>query len=191
LRIWAIGKHLILAMQPNPILSDIQGNLDLWYRIQVLLYDLNNVGSNTSSEKRLSATTNELYISAPYFTPTESEQILSTLVESTSLSEASSTSSPQILTTTIQDAIHQKLANFFEKRKASGDARPCGPHDMLPIYLDVFKVQKGDLKDERFVGRLRRSGLGNVESKGATNTTDTRDDSVSSRKKGKKGKKGR
>lgn len=140
------------SIRPVTMLSDIRSKPDLWYRIQVLLHDLSNVGHDPSSEKRLSVTTNELYISAPYFSEAEAIQILSTRVETSTPSDENSVApSPKILTASIQDTIHQRLANFFDKRKASGDSRPCGPHDMLPIYLEVFKLQKEDLKDEKFL----------------------------------------
>lgn len=61
---------------------------------------------------------------------------------------------------TVEQALYYKLANFLDKRKASGDARPCGPHDMVPIYSTIFGVTKEELRDERFLGRLRRSGVG-------------------------------
>ncbi|CAO1596948.1 hypothetical protein XANCAGTX0491_000775 [Xanthoria calcicola] len=167
------------------MLSDIRSNPDLWYRIQVLLHDLSNVGHDPSSEKRLSITTNELYISAPYFSEAEATQILSTLIETSIPSDEDSIAhSPKILTASIQETIHQRLANFFDKRKASGDSRPCGPHDMLPIYLDVFKLQKQDLKDEKFLGRLRRSGLGDFPK-----IPDVRDGPVEIVKNGKKSNK--
>ncbi|KAI4138405.1 MAG: hypothetical protein LQ341_004683 [Variospora aurantia] len=189
-----MGKQNNPSMRSHTFLSEIQSNPDLWYRVQVLLHDLSNVGNDILSEKRLSATTNELYISAPYFTEAEAAQILSTLVEPSKPSEESIAPSPNIITATIQDTIHQGLAHFFDKRKASGDSRPCGPHDMLPIYLDVFKLQKGDLKNEKFLGRLRRSGLGDFMPHSAGNTTDGRDggpmDIGQKGKKGKRGKKG-
>lgn len=59
----------------------------------------------------------------------------------------------------IEEAIKSCLQNFFEKRRASGDARPCGPHDMGPIYTAVFGISKEELKDEKFLSRLRRAGL--------------------------------
>ncbi|KAI4251195.1 MAG: hypothetical protein L6R35_007614, partial [Caloplaca aegaea] len=114
-----------MAKQSSPstrsltALSEIQSNPDIWYRVQVLLHDLSNVGNDIHSEKRLSATTNELYISKPYFTEAEATQILSALVEPTDRSEESIIPSPSILTATIQDTIHQSLVNFFDKRKAS------------------------------------------------------------------------
>ena len=150
------GKKLVSTSTSEPAtatvnLHDIQQDSDLWYRIKVLLYDLNNVARDALSETRISSTTNELYISDPYFTETESNRILCslTLVDETQI--------------TVQDAIHQKLETFFEKRRASGDARPCGPHDMIPVYMNVFGIEKGELEDERFLSRLRRSGLGDFK----------------------------
>jgi hypothetical protein len=60
---------------------------------------------------------------------------------------------------TVEDAIRERLRTFYDKRKASGDFGPCGPHDMAPVYLSVLGIPCGELEDERFLGRLRRSGL--------------------------------
>lgn len=62
--------------------------------------------------------------------------------------------------TTVEQAISTDLENFFEKRRASGDCRPCGPHDMVPVYLSRFGIEKAEIEDEKFVSRVRRSGLG-------------------------------
>lgn len=70
--------------------------------------------------------------------------------------------------TTIEEAIYDRLANFLDKRKASGDARPCGPHDMVPVYGSIFGIPKEELEDERFLTRLRRSGHGDIRSKQET-----------------------
>lgn len=149
-------------------LSDLRRDADLWYRILVLIHDLSKVGSDPSVEKRLSSTTHELYISPPYFTEPEGVKVRTTLVDNTTeeiseegqsptgLKDTPSSSCPQV---TLEEAIHNRLTNFFEKRRASGDSRPCGPHDMVPIYLSAFGIEKEELKDERFLSRVRRSGL--------------------------------
>ncbi|EPE25418.1 hypothetical protein GLAREA_01330 [Glarea lozoyensis ATCC 20868] len=85
---------------------------------------------------------------------------------------------------TIETAIKSCLQNFFEKRRASGDERPCGPHDMGPIYRAVFGIAKEDLRDEKFLSRLRRTGLG-----GEKQREDIVSGSVSGKNK-KKGQKG-
>lgn len=61
---------------------------------------------------------------------------------------------------TVEEAIKEGLAGVFDKRRASGDSRPCGPHDMAPIYEEVFGIEPSELRDERFLSRVRRSGLG-------------------------------
>ncbi len=156
------------ANLPEATLATLLHDVDLGYRIRALLYDLSNIGSDLNSQKRLSSTTHELYISGPYFTECEAIKIRTTLVENTtdpiiteeqtavSIDDPSSSFHQK---TTLEEAIHSRLANFFEKRRASGDSRPCGPHDMFPIYASIFGIEKEELKDERFLSRLRRSGL--------------------------------
>lgn len=65
----------------------------------------------------------------------------------------------------MEEAIHERLVGFFDKRRASGDSRPCGPHDMAPIYEKVFNIEPSELRNEHFLSRLRRSGLGESLSK--------------------------
>lgn len=152
----------------KPTLSELMQNFNLWYKLQVLIYDLRNINSDHSSESRTLRTTDELYISGPYFTPSESNLIKATVVEETSDSKATVTdetsdskSVPLIKESkTVEEAIKEMLAGFFDKRRASGDSRPCGPHDMAPIYEKVFNIKPSELRDERFLSRLRRSGLG-------------------------------
>lgn len=177
-------------------LSVLRQEFDLWYRLHVLLYDLNNVANDTSSEKRICSTTNELYISEPYFTDSEAIRIRTAIVdgvfgnadqaidaarnvtvkakegETTGFSKSDPTFSTLNQDATIEEVIHTRLSNFFNKRKASGDSRPCGPHDMLPVYLSVFSVGKEELKDERFLSRLRRSGLGDCRAMEGNRTED-------------------
>lgn len=176
-------KHPRTATQKTEMnLPALQENHDLWYKIKVLLYDLCNIATDRASESRTLATTDELYISAPYFTADESTLIKSTQIippipqeipefeqfDYERSDEEQDTISKDLpvkgLTlparlVTIEDAIKECLVKFFEKRRASGDARPCGPHDMGPIYLAIFGVSKEELKDEKFLSRLRRAGL--------------------------------
>ncbi|THW14707.1 hypothetical protein D6D25_07229 [Aureobasidium pullulans] len=160
----------------------LQKTHDLWYKIHVLLYDLCNIATDHTSESRTLATTDELYISAPYFTPSEAALIKSTQILPPTLSElpefeeleydeteSETVGAVPLLSDpiTIEEAIKGCLQNFFEKRRASGDARPCGPHDMGPIYLAAFGIAKEELKDEKFLSRLRRSGLPILEEEAA------------------------
>jgi hypothetical protein len=136
----------------------------------VLLYDLRNKKTNPDSKKRTLQTTDELYISTPYFRDEEARRIKSAIAmmpppRKTDVEEQEGEAGPeergeQGTESTIKEAIKTCLANFFEKRRESGDSRPYRPHDMAPIYERVFGVEKSELEDERFLRRLRRSGLG-------------------------------
>lgn len=165
--------------------SVLKSNPVILYRIQMLLHDLRNVANDHSAEKRTLSTTNELYLSAPYFTPSQADLVKGAIVEEQETSEISDDTVSQSADViakpqTVEEAIQDRLANFFEKRRASGDARPCGPHDMAPVYEGVFGIDRKELQDERFLSRLRRTGLG-----------DCAEVKPEPQKEGKKGKKSR
>ncbi|KAL6717219.1 hypothetical protein ACLMJK_005134 [Lecanora helva] len=175
-------------------ISELQQNADLWYRIHVLLHDLANIGKDHLAAARISSTTSELYISPPYFADLEASTILGTKVRNNASAEGAEDDDEtdhEAFPTAAEDsipietAIKQRMANFFDKRKASGDARPCGPHDLVPIYAAVFGIPQCDLRNEKFLSRLGRFGLGNFMTR--DNETATKDSNV----KGKRGKKGR
>ena len=95
--------------------------------------------TTTIQKTRLISTMDELYISAPYFTSAEAPPIKATFVDfQVQREDGTSEDGSDIKTTTesriIEEAIKSSLVNFFEKRRASGDSRPCGPHDLAPIY---------------------------------------------------------
>jgi hypothetical protein len=183
-------------------LSDLKQDTNLWYKIQVLIYDLCNIKTDPSSESRTLLTTDELYISGPYFTASESALIKATIIqeirntgvtteteetteEITAVEGAATAKKLGSLTVerepkTIEEAIKERLAGFFDKRRASGDSRPCGPHDMAPIYGSVFGIRHSEMQDERFLSRLRRSGL-------AESTVKERESLKENKKKSKKG----
>jgi len=116
----------------------------------VLIYDLRNVAKDQNSQRRIGATTDELYISEPYFSAAEAARIKTTKVDIPEELDVPAQNS------TVEEAITTRLANFFEKRKASGDSRPCGPHDMAPVYQWVFGIDKEELEDDNFLSRLGR-----------------------------------
>ncbi|KAF7948318.1 uncharacterized protein EAE97_003729 [Botrytis byssoidea] len=126
-------------------MSDLQADHDLWYKIHVLLHDLHNIANDHAAQARTQNTTDELYIGGPYFTLEEASRIKGTIVSSPILTET-----PEF----------EELESEGDlEHHASGDARPCGPHDMGPIYRAIFMVSKEKLKDGKFFGRLRRAGL--------------------------------
>ncbi|KAH6694825.1 putative C6 transcription factor [Leptodontidium sp. MPI-SDFR-AT-0119] len=161
-------------------LSELKKNNDIWYKIKVLIYDLANIKNDPASVTRLERTVDELYISEPYFTAEQAELVKSTLVhfppEPDEMEEdytegateefqiPKQPSKPaeikgEMKTETVEEAIKRRMVNFYDKRKASGDFRPCGTHDMVPVYLGVFGILKGELEDEKFLGRLRKARI--------------------------------
>ncbi|KAK2045659.1 hypothetical protein LZ31DRAFT_242815 [Colletotrichum somersetense] len=103
------------------------------YKIRALLYDLRNLANDSSSERRLNATTDEHYISAPYFPQEEAALIKTALVDVgldgwldhstadyTEDLNAPSLSS-RLQNQSVDAAIRIMLGNFLEKRRASGD----------------------------------------------------------------------
>ncbi|KAF4553950.1 Hypothetical protein D9617_5g068250 [Elsinoe fawcettii] len=142
------------------------------YRLQVLLYDLRNISKSREAEMRTMSTTDPLYISQPYFSMSEANLLKNSLVDIDGITTSdiadelydTAESSPESTKSansrlTVEQAIQSRLGSFFEKRRASGDARPCGPHDMAPVYQSVFGITKDELEDPRFISRLARSGL--------------------------------
>ena len=57
---------------------------------------------------------------------------------------------------------------------------------MLPIYLSVFGIEKAGLKDDKFLSRLRRSGLGDFRSSEGGTSGDQGSKRGKGRKKDKK-----
>ncbi|KAN0122830.1 hypothetical protein V8E51_001156 [Hyaloscypha variabilis] len=166
-------------------LLSLQSNSEIWYKIHILLYDLCNIASDRAAEARTLATTDELYISGPYFSPEEAMIIKATLVSPPSLKEipefeslcmdnpnevdGSSKEVPTPETMSIEAAIKYCLQNLFQKRRASA----------------VFGITKEDLNNEKFLSRLRRTGLGQSKEKEKNAS-----ESVSGKQKKKKGQKG-
>lgn len=126
--------------------SDLREDRDLWYKICVMVYDLRNMSKDKTCKHRTLQTTDPLYISEPYFTPEEATLVKSALAD-------------RDKKTSVENTITTNLENFFEKRRASGDSRPCGPHNIFPIYVACFGIDKGEIEDEKFVSRVRRAGL--------------------------------
>lgn len=135
--------------QPSPksirTLSDLRADLDLHYKIRVLIYDLRHISSDKICENRTLRTTDVHYLSAPYFSDAEATAVKNCIVDDSG--------------TTIEQAISHELEGFLSKREASGDFRPCGPHDLVPIYLRCFGIEKSEIEDEKFVSRVKRQGI--------------------------------
>ncbi|USW56152.1 hypothetical protein Slin15195_G094710 [Septoria linicola] len=124
-------------------IADLRANQDLWFKTRLLIYDLYNMSNDKSCEDRTLQTTDPLYISTPYFSDAEAAVVKNVIVD-------------PISSTTLEQAFSSSLENFFEKRRASGDWRPCGPHDMVPVYLACLGMEKREIEEEGFVARARR-----------------------------------
>jgi hypothetical protein len=174
---------------------DLRDDSTLGYKICILIHDLCNAAKDPISQQRLETATDELYLS-PYFSNDDTTTIRNALVTNDSDTDKISHDNEadiSLPTTarfvdgqitelqTVEQAIHNALAGFFDKRKASGDARPCGPHTLAPVYLDVFGLSRSDIQDVRFLARLRRQGVPRVS------TEDTNVEKGSGGKTKKKG----
>ncbi|KAI1204887.1 putative C6 transcription factor [Annulohypoxylon truncatum] len=163
-----------LQEQTRTTTSVIRADPNLGYKLRVLLHDFRSIRTNRAAQERISQTIDPLYISAPYFTPEEATRIKGAIVNTyTNInecidgqdfgedSEQEEKTKPvfQSQTQTAEEMIQSHFANFLEKRKPSGDSRPCGPHDMAPIYQSIFGIAGTELEEENFLRRLRRAGL--------------------------------
>ncbi|KAK4616176.1 hypothetical protein CLAFUW4_09736 [Fulvia fulva] len=144
----ASQANKIAASKTPRTLAELRSDQTFSYKIKVLVHDFLNLAKDDAAKKRLNETLDVHYISTPYFTPDEA-----TLIKAATVKKEDGTNC------TIEELISTHFENFLEKRRASGDARPCGPHDMAPVYLSCFGIDKGEFEDEKFLSRLRRSGL--------------------------------
>ena len=161
------------AKHAQTTLSSLRQDTDLWYRICVLVRDLDTFWFDPVAERCLSKTTHELHISAPYFSESDALKVLTTQIQNTGgvvttekqwASGSQETPLPSSEITTLEDAIHDRWAIFGERRRASGISRPCQPYHMVPIFMSVLGINEDELKDERFLRRLTRYGPGKRKS---------------------------
>lgn len=157
---------------PPATTSAVSADPNLGYKLRVLIHDFRQVATNHTSQHRISNTIDALYISSPYFTPNEAAAVKRAIVDTvTRVADKDGISLVNFNPgQTAESVIQSAMANFFDKRRASGDARPCGPHDMAPIYEAIFGIERGETDGERFLGRLRRSGLEKGETEGTIPT---------------------
>lgn len=138
----------------------IRDDVVLGYRLKILLYDLQNLNQNPQSARRLNATTDVHYLSEPYFTPEQADAVKQAAVCEISQEETTGyILSKPMIGRTVQEAIQLHLGGFLAKRHGSNDKRPCGTHDILPLYMALFGLDKACLEDERFLGRLKKDRL--------------------------------
>ncbi|KAF5680689.1 zinc c6 transcription factor [Fusarium circinatum] len=142
----------------------------LGYRIRVLLYDFLNVTKDPRSQKRLNSTMDEHYISVPYFDDGQAAMVKAAIIDVDLVKHAAAPAAADDIEDIDRDLISQQgkdfetavrtlLGGFLDKRRASGDARPCGPHHLAPLYAKFFGIDLEELKEDSFLGRLRRAGI--------------------------------
>ncbi|KAI4599513.1 hypothetical protein KJ359_001956 [Pestalotiopsis sp. 9143b] len=172
---------------PPRTTSALKSDPVLGYKIRVLLHDFRAMTKDKAAEARTSTMTDAVYIGGPYFTPNEATRIKNAIIDHDmpAMEEpndqaddedgdsAGQAASERVQPTTVEDAIHARMARFHDKRRASGDARPCGPHDMAPLYEAVFGIPQDEMRDEKFLARLRRQGLPRLEQEPAENSGKT------------------
>ncbi|KAF5642619.1 uncharacterized protein FTJAE_3507 [Fusarium tjaetaba] len=148
--------------------STIAADPILGYRIRVLLHDFLNVTKDSRSQKRLNSTTDERYISVPYFDEGQAAVVKAAIIDVDLAKHVSAAADDiEIIDRDLisqqgksfETAVRTLLGGFLDKRRASGDARPCGPHHLAPLYAKFFDIDLEELKEDKFLGRLRRAGI--------------------------------
>lgn len=122
---------------------------DLWYRIHVFLFDLQNYNERNDSKKRLEeAGANLSYIGMPYFDTREAAAIRNAENDGRAVS--------QILETGLQERFERRSG----KRVGSEDYRVCAAHDLAPILGQALRIDYRRLsKDIAFRKLLDKHGL--------------------------------
>jgi hypothetical protein len=169
------------AITPIPTTtSAIASDPILGYKMRVLLHDFLAVTKDQNAAKRLNSTADEHYISEPYFDNDQAAAVKAALVD-IDLTEHNPTAAAteyaqedmgtggegqgfapnpaSLRGATFRCALEALLESFLDKRRASEDARPCGPHHLAPLYAWLFGIRLEEVRDEKFLGRLRRTGV--------------------------------
>lgn len=121
----------------------------VWYRLHVLLFDLQNFSRREDSRARLDTVVDPSYIGAPYFTDEEATKIKQMAVTENKTFEQ-----------TISEKLDERLNRRMQKRASSGDYRVCAAHDLVPIIADTLRVDMKQMdRDKRFLHLLETKGL--------------------------------
>lgn len=149
----------------------------LGWRVRVLIHDFLNVAKDPSAERRLNTTTDEHYISVPYFDEAEAAMVKAAAVDvdisrydlgpavagyAAGNEETEDECVPLAAGLeghTFDTAVRVLLNNFIDKRRASGDTRPCGPHHLAPMFASLFGIRIEEVKDVKFLDQLRRADI--------------------------------
>ncbi|GIK03855.1 hypothetical protein Aspvir_007930 [Aspergillus viridinutans] len=132
-------------------IADLQNSTTfptLWYRLHVLLYDLQHFNQRPDSRERLETVTDVSYIGSPYFNDDEATAIKNTVVHGKTLAQI------------IEQELQERLERRNKKRVDSGDFRVCAAHDLAPILAAGLGTNLKQLdKDKRFLLLINSRGL--------------------------------
>lgn len=136
--------------EPTSI-EDLKTQPSLWYKIHVLIYDLQNFQDNSKAQARLETIQDISYISMPYFDPTEAQQLKACVVDATN---------NKTLEMLIEDTFKERLERRMKRRVESEDYRVCAAHYLAPIFEKAFNIKPKDLQtNAEFLALLDRSEL--------------------------------
>lgn len=162
-----------LSTSPKLTTSFINTDPILGHKIRVLIHDFLEEAKDPDTQQRIDSTTEANYISGPYFNQEQAKRVREAIVD---VELPINISAPtrdnhevreneesdlraRVDGLTVEEAIETIMNGFLDKRRASGDARPCGPHDLAPVYAALFGIHMLELQSHQFLSRLRRSGV--------------------------------
>ncbi|EGX88648.1 hypothetical protein CCM_08693 [Cordyceps militaris CM01] len=159
----AVKKPVQASISLPTTVSAIRNDPNLGYKLRALIYDLLNISRDPCSERRLNTTTDEHYLSLPYFSSEESQVIKNAVIDVEpalyNVPGDFGEDDARLISRSVADALELVLSGFFDKRRASGDSRPCGPHHLAPLYAALYGINLAELQDAKFLARLRRNGI--------------------------------
>ncbi|KAM3497281.1 hypothetical protein MY10362_009364 [Beauveria mimosiformis] len=138
----------------------------LGFKMRLLIHDFINVDKDANAARRINSTTHPHYISLPYFSQQQAYAVEAAIVDTIPAVEqdqgheqehlAVLASIPSQQGQRFDVALGAFFQNFFEKRRASGDARPCGPRSLAPVYALLFGIDMKELYSAKFQRRVRK-----------------------------------
>ncbi|KAK1464521.1 methyltransferase domain-containing protein [Colletotrichum cuscutae] len=155
------------ATSPRLTTSSINADPILGYKIRVLIHGFIREAKDPEAQRRIDSTTEVNYISGPYFDQEQAKRVREATVDvelqiSTSAAtqdndegDENEDRNPRVRISglTVEEAIETVMNGFLDERRASGDTRPCGPHDLAPMYAALFGIHLLELQSHQFLSR--------------------------------------
>jgi hypothetical protein len=134
-------------------LKDATISPTLWYRLHVLVFDLQHFNQRADSKERLESVIDPSYIGTRYFNPEEAVAIKNTTIKENMKGR-------QTLSPVIEEELQSRLDRRIEKRINTGDFRVCTAHDLAPVIGSMLRIDFKRLeKSEQFLNLLNTRGL--------------------------------